>query len=207
MKTQQKERLVGSATGIPERLTKGKAVFVQATGMTEEEKTKILRQRAKILAREQTSERAEEACLEVLEFSLAHEQYAMETSCIREVLSMKELTPLPCAPAFVLGIINVRGRILPVIDLKTFFDIPEKGITNLNRVIIAGLDKMELGILSDELIGIKSICNDDIKPPPATITGIGAEYLKGVTEDRLIVLDPDKILSDKRLVVHQEVET
>jgi len=171
-----------------------------------EKKRTVLRSRAKKLSQEIESKETGEEYFEVLEFLLAQETYAIETPFVREVYPMIELTPLPCTPDFVLGLINVRGQILTVMDMKKFFDLPEKGITNLNKVIVVRKDAMELGILADEIIGIKSIFGDDIKPPPATITGIGAEYLKGVTEDRLIVLDADKVLSDKRLVVHEEVE-
>jgi purine-binding chemotaxis protein CheW len=173
---------------------------------TLEEKRTILRARAKSLAQEPEKKGEAEKYIEVLAFLLAHETYAIETASIREVYPLTELTPLPCTPDYIFGIINIRGQILTIIDMKKFFDLPEKGITNLNRVIVVRNEDMELGILADEIIGIKSISGEDIKPPPATISGIGAEYLKGVTEDRLIVLEADKILSDKRLVVHEEVE-
>jgi purine-binding chemotaxis protein CheW len=173
---------------------------------TFEEKRAILHARAKSLAQEPARKEGAEEYLDVLAFLLAHETYAFATVFIREVYPLTELTPLPCAPDYIFGIINIRGQILTIIDMKKFFDLPEKGITNLNRVIVIRNDAMELGILADEIIGIKSIFGDDIKSPPVTISGIGAEYLKGVTEDRLIVLDAEKVLSDKRLVVHEEVE-
>jgi purine-binding chemotaxis protein CheW len=185
---------------------KSESVMAKPFEVAPEEKRAILRSRAKRLSQEIESKGTGEEYFEVLEFLLAHETYAIETMFVREVYPMTELTPLPCTPAFVFGLINVRGQILTVMDMKKFFDLPERGITNLNKVIVIRKDAMELGILADEIIGIKSIFIDDIKLPPATITGIGAEYLKGVTGDRLIVLDTDKILSDKRLVVHEEVE-
>jgi purine-binding chemotaxis protein CheW len=185
---------------------KSESVMAKPFEVAPEEKRDILRSRAKRLSQEIESKGTGEEYFEVLEFLLAHETYAIETMFVREVYPMTELTPLPCTPAFVFGLINVRGQILTVMDMKKFFDLPERGITNLNKVIVIRKDAMELGILADEIIGIKSIFIDDIKLPPATITGIGAEYLKGVTGDRLIVLDTDKILSDKRLVVHEEVE-
>jgi purine-binding chemotaxis protein CheW len=185
---------------------KSESVMAKPFEVAPEEKRAILRSRAKRLSQEIESKGTGEEYFEVLEFLLAHETYAIETMFVREVYPMTELTPLPCTPAFVFGLINVRGQILTVMDMKKFFDLPERGITNLNKVIVIRKDAMELGILADEIIGIKSIFGDDIKPPPATITGIGAEYLKGVTEDRLIVLEADKVLSDKRLVVHEGVE-
>lgn len=175
--------------------------------ITPEAKKNILRSRAKTLAREVETEGPADESIEVLAFLLAHEMYAIETACIREVYPLTELTPLPCTPAFVRGIINIRGQILTVIDMKKFFDLPEKGITNLNRVIVANKEDMEMGILADEIIGIRNIPVKSISPPPSTVKGIHADYLRGVTGERLIVLDMERFLADKQIVVNEEVET
>jgi purine-binding chemotaxis protein CheW len=107
----------------------------------------------------------------------------------------------------VFGLINVRGQILTVIDMKKFFDLPEKGITNLNKVIVVRKDAMELGILVDEIIGIRNLLVSELQPPLSTMTGIHAEYLKGVTGERLIVLDMERFLTDKKLIVQEEIKT
>jgi len=99
---------------------------------TPAEKRAILKKRAQVLARAPKREDEAGECLEVVEFLLAYEQYGIESSYIREVYPLKDLTPLPCTPPFVLGIINVRGQILSVIDLKKIFDLPQKGLTELN---------------------------------------------------------------------------
>jgi len=171
-----------------------------------EEKKTILRSRAKKLSQEIEREGTEEEYFEILEFLLAHETYAVETSFVREVYPMTELTPLPCTPAFVFGLINVRGQILTVIDMKKFFDLPERGITNLNKVIVVRKDAIELGILADEIIGIRNILVSELQPPLSTMTGIHAEYLKGVTGKRLMVLDMGRFLTDKKLIVQEEIE-
>ena len=172
-----------------------------------EKKRTVLRSRAKKLAQELGKRGSDTDYLEVLEFLLAHETYAIETMFVREVYPMTELTPLPCTPVFVFGLINVRGQILTVIDMKKFFDLPEKGITNLNKVIMVRKDAMELGILVDEIIGIRNLPVSELQPPLSTMTGIHAEYLKGVTGEKLIVLDMERFLTDRRLIVHEEVET
>ena len=120
---------------------------------------------------------------------------------------MKELTPLPGTPPFVLGLINVRGQILSVIDIKKFFQLPEKGLTDLNKVIIVHTDKMELGILADAILGVRSIPLQEIQTSLPTLTGIRADFLRGVTKEPLVVLDGEKILSDRKIIVHEEVET
>jgi purine-binding chemotaxis protein CheW len=182
-------------------------VMEKAFEVTPEKKRAILRSRAKRLSQEIERKGTDEEYFEILEFLLAYETYAIETMFIREVYPMTELTPLPCTPAFVFGLINIRGQILTVMDMKKFFDLPEKGITNLNKVIVVRKDAMELGILADEIIGIRNFPVNELQPPLSTMTGIHAEYLKGVTGERLIVLDMERFLSDRRLIVHEEVET
>lgn len=171
---------------------------------TAAEKKRILKSRAQILARE-VEEEDTGTYYNLLEFLLAHERYAIETAYVREVYPLHNLTPLPCTPSFILGIINVRGLILPVMDIKKYFNLPEKGITDLNKVIIVRSGDMEVGILADVVSECRMLSRHELQPAPATCTGIGAEYLKGVTEERLIVLDAEKILSDDAIVVHEEV--
>ncbi len=166
----------------------------------------ILRARARALARPPERAAVAEASLEVLEFQLAQERYALETSYVREVHPLKNLTPLPCTPPFVLGIVNVRGRILAVLDLKKFFDLPDNGLTDLHRIILVGGNGLELGLLADISVGVRSIPVDSLQASLPTLTGIGAEYLKGVTAERLVVLDMGRILADPRIIVHEEVE-
>ena len=92
---------------------------------------------------------------------------------------LRDLTPLPCTPPFVLGIVNVRGRILPVLDLKKFFDLPEQGLTDLHRIILVSGNDLELGLLADVIVGVRSVPADSLQPSLPTLTGIRADYLKG----------------------------
>ena len=172
----------------------------------EEAKKQLLKARARKLARDDAKEKTAGAAIEVVEFLLAYETYGIESSYVREICSLKELTPVPCTPSFVLGIINVRGQIVSVIDMKIFFDLPKHGLTDLNKVIIVHDEKMEFGILADSILGVRKIRREEIQPPLPTLTGVGAEYLTGVTKEPLVILDMAKILSSKNLVVHEEIE-
>ena len=113
---------------------------------------------------------------------------------------------MPGTPSFLLGIINVRGQILSVVDLKKIFALPERGLGQLNKVIILRDERMEFGILADEILGTRAIARETIQPPPPTVAGAGAEYLLGVTGERVIILDAKKILHYEKLLVHQEAE-
>ncbi len=174
--------------------------------MTEERtKEDILRARARALAQEPDRQEFAEDVLPVVEFLLASERYAVEISRLREVYPLKELTPLPCTPPFVLGIINVRGQILPVLSLKTFFDFPAQGLTDLNKVLIVQTEDMVVGILADAILGARAVPLREMQPSLPTLTGIRADYLRGVTPERLIVLDMAAILMDRRILVQEEV--
>jgi purine-binding chemotaxis protein CheW len=169
------------------------------------ETEQILRTRAQALARE-PAKHVVEPMLDLVEFQLANEHYAIETAFLREVQPLKDLTPVPCTPAFVRGIINVRGQILTVLDLKIFFDLRDEGIHDLHKVLIVQGADMELGILADDVTGNRSIPLRALQPALPTLTGVRAEYLKGITAERLVVLDISRILSDQRIVVQEQVE-
>ncbi len=177
-----------------------------ATPATPEDR-EILRARARALSRPPERAAAAEASLELLEFRLAQECYALETRHVHEVYPLKDLTPLPCTPPFVPGIVNVRGRITPVIDIKKFFDLPDKGLTDLHRIILVRGNDLEFGLLADQIVGVRTIPVDSLQPSLPTLTGIRADYLKGVTADRLVVLDLERILADPKIIVHEEVES
>lgn len=172
--------------------------------LTPEEQKDVLRKRAKTLAQPPLSMEAAGGELEVLEFLLSFETYAVEIACVAETYPLKDITPLPGTPPFVAGIINVRGRIVSVVDIRKFFDLPEKGLTNLNKVIILHGGDMEFGILADEVIGTRSISLAEVQPSLPTLSGIREEYLKGVTRKRTTILDGARMLVDGKLIVREE---
>lgn len=172
-----------------------------------EETKEILKARARALAREAETRQEAADTIEVIEFVVAQERYAVESAYVREIYPLNELTPLPCTPPFVLGIVNVRGQILSVIDIKKFFDLPEKGLTDLNKVVILRSESMEFGVLADLISGTRLVPVRELQPALPTLTGIREEYLRGVTADRTVILDARKLLSDPKIVVHEQVAT
>jgi purine-binding chemotaxis protein CheW len=182
----------------------GTAGDILRHGLTAEAEQDILRARARALAREPLREEAATERIEVLQFLLAYETYGIEMAYVRETRPLRDLTPVPCTPPFVLGLINVRGQIMSVIDLKKFFDLPEKGLTDLNKVIIVSDDKMEFGILADNVLGVRSLPLAELQPALPTLTGVREEYLKGVTRERTVILDGKKLLGDRKIVIHEE---
>ena len=165
----------------------------------------VLRDRARALARVADAAVPDADSLELLEFRLADERYAVETRHVVEVHPFRDLTPLPGTPAFVRGIVNLRGRIIAVFDLKKFFDLPERGITDLHRIVVVRGQGLELGLLADTVTTVRRLSRASLAPSLPTLTEIGAGYLLGVNEERLVVLDLDRVFEDPRIVLDEDV--
>lgn len=182
-------------------MTEKKKPIISIQNKTEKE---VLRARAQILAQEPEKVVPASELLEIISFVLGGETYAVESELVREVYPLKDFTPLPGVPPFILGIINVRGTIISIVDLKTFFGFPEKGLGQLNKVVILQDENMEFGLLADEIFGTESVLLKTIQLRLPTITGIGKEFLKGIAPGHLIVLDGKKLLNAREMVVCEE---
>ncbi|HEV7406418.1 MAG TPA: chemotaxis protein CheW [Chthoniobacteraceae bacterium] len=169
------------------------------------EEAAILRARTRALAQEPPRAIDADEMMTVIEFELAGERYAFPLAFVKGVSLLRELTPVPCTPSFVLGIINLRGGLLTVIDLKTFFGLPNAGLTELNKIVLLQHGAMELGVLADVVHGVRRLRLEELHPVPLTLTGVGADYARGITTDQLIVLAPEVILADERLLIDEDV--
>ena len=171
-----------------------------------EKKREILRTRAKALARQEKEKDIPGDHIEIVQFLLANETYGIESIFVQETYPLRDLTPIPGTPPFVLGIINVRGRIVSILDIRKFFDLPEKGLTDLNKVLILNGHNMEFGLLADAVLGVRKIRANELQASLPTLTGIREQYLKGVTKERFVILDAEKLLADKKIIVHDNIQ-
>lgn len=162
---------------------------------------KILSTRARELAVVVEEEREEDTRLDVLEFLLSGERYAIGMSYIKEVALLKDITQLPGTPPFILGIISLRGTIISLVDLRTILGLPPKGLTDYNRIIVIHEGNMSFGLLADAIVMTRSIRMSEITRPPPTISGVGALYLTGIIPGPLMVIDAHSMLNDPRMVV------
>lgn len=163
----------------------------------------LLKKRAAVMAQEPEQKTGNSETIELIVFTLGTETYGIASAFVREIYPLKEFTPLPGLPPFILGLIHVRRQILSVVDLKKFLNLPTQGLGELNKVIVLQDGQMEFGILADVVIGNQTIELDEIKQAPPTVTGVGDEFLKGITKERLIVLDAASLLADKSIVVNE----
>jgi purine-binding chemotaxis protein CheW len=165
----------------------------------------VLRERARALAQPLRGT-ALGTPLEVIEFRLAGESYAIESAWVAEVFPLAGLTRLPGTPPFVLGIVNMRGEIISVIDLGKFFDLPARGLTDLNKVIVLQSREMVFGILADRVEGVCTIDAERLQGALPTLTDRRRDYFRGIADGRLVVLDGAALLADPRMVVNEVVE-
>ena len=204
-KSQKEKRHAVDLDTVRRRLDAALRVTEQMQAPGPEDRKRILKERARLMSVEESTGTADGESITVVEFMLASEHYAVGLAYVREMLQIRELTPLPGTPPFLLGIINIRGEICSVIDLKKFFNLPDRGLTEFNKVIVIENEAMKFGIVVDSVIGTRPILLTSLKPPPPTFTGIRAAYVKGIAPGPVIILDAAGILSDRDLEVNEQV--
>ncbi len=141
---------------------------------------------------------------QLVTFELFGEIFALPILDVREIIRPTAITPVPQAPAFVEGVINLRGQIIPVVDLRKRFGIAAETATDDTRIIVVDLSgQMVIGLIVDSVREVERIPMDTITPPPALVAGsVGAEYIKGISnhEDKMIVhIDMRKVFNPEEM--------
>ncbi len=140
-------------------------------------------------------------------FKIADEHFGVEIFQAREIVRPQAITRVPNAPSFVLGVCNIRGQIVPIVDLRERFNLGGEALEDERKIITVDVEGNDIGILVDEVTEVIWMPEDDIEPPPSIAGGIDREYLKGIGKAHgklLVILDLEKILSPKEI---QEMES
>jgi purine-binding chemotaxis protein CheW len=131
-------------------------------------------------------------------FGLGDEEFGVDIIQVQEIVRLQEVTKIPNAPEFVEGIVNLRGRVIPLIDLRKRFGFVKVDHDDDSRIIVTSFNENLIGIIVDNVSEVIRLQEEQIEPPPNIVAGIGREYLQGVgkVEDRLVVLlELDRILN------------
>lgn len=145
-----------------------------------------------------------------LTFVLSDEEYGVDILCVREIIGIMDITTVPQTPQFVKGVINLRGKIIPVIDLRLKFDMPEKPTDKETCIIVVETKDTLMGVMVDTVSEVMDIESSQIEAAPSFGTQIDTSFIRGmgkVNSKVKILLDIEKVLSSEELVlVHKIAE-
>lgn len=147
--------------------------------------------------------------VQVVSFQLGAEEYGVDIAQVQEIIRMVEITHVPRAPRFMEGVINLRGQLIPIIDLRTRFGMKRIEATKSTRIIVTEIGSKRVGIVVDSVSEVNNIPIENVEEAPEMIAGVGTEYIQGVGKmgDRLIImLDLTMVMSGEEKQELQQVE-
>ena len=130
------------------------------------------------------------AILQLVTFKLGTEEFGVDILKVQEINKMMSITKIPNAPTFIEGVINLRGKIIPIVDLRKRLGFRDQMYDKSTRIIVVELDGLVLGFIVDSVSEVLRIPENTIEPPPSMVAGIESEYIEGVgkLDDRLLIL-------------------
>ena len=144
--------------------------------------------------------------IQLVTFQLGDEHYGIDIMEVKEIVRIQEVRPIPNAPAYVEGIFNLRGEIIPIINLHKRFHLSRAVLSDEDRLlsgfVIIDLNGKQVGVVIDKVSRVVTINAKQIQPPPQMMTGIGSEYIQGVSNDKsgyLIILNIQRLFNPKEL--------
>jgi purine-binding chemotaxis protein CheW len=148
--------------------------------------------------------------IKVIVFALGSEEYGVEVEKVRTIERMQPITRVPKTLSFIRGVINLRGIVIPIIDLRERFGMPQKEYSENTRIIIVAANDLEVGLIVDSANDVIDVDSDAINDPPEIVGGIKAKYLRGVakvSESRLLVLlNLSEVLSKSEISQLEKIE-
>ncbi|GAC1659227.1 MAG: chemotaxis protein CheW [Vulcanimicrobiaceae bacterium] len=145
--------------------------------------------------------------IQVVSFHLGSEEYGVDISQVQEIIRMVDITHVPRAPHFMEGVINLRGQLIPIIDLRTRFGMNRTSHTKNTRIVVTEIATKRVGIIVDSVSEVLNLPIENVEEAPEMIAGVGTEYISGVGKvgERLIILlDLQKVISTQE---KQDLET
>jgi purine-binding chemotaxis protein CheW len=141
--------------------------------------------------------------MQLVSFRLAKELYGIEITKVREIILITDITRIPETPDFLKGLINLRSTVIPVVDLRVRFGLPEADLSDDSRIMVVQARGKTIGIVVDAVSEVLRVKHDQIAPPPPTVAGLGRDYLNGLVkldERLLILLDIDRIFVEQEML-------
>lgn len=142
-------------------------------------------------------------------FKLENESYGVNIGMVNEIIRLQQVTKMPRSPKFVEGMINLRGKVIPVVSLRTIFCLPAAAETSESRIVVIEINGQQTGIMVDTVTEVLRIPSDAIEPPSTVISGTDSECITGIAklEDRMItLLDLERIFTSEQEKQFSQVE-
>lgn len=146
----------------------------------------------------EVTQKKDDELLQLVTFSIGEEEFGVDILKVQEIIRTMEITKVPRAPEFVEGVINLRGKVIPIIDLRRRFGLSSKAYDNHTRIIVIEINSMIVGFVVDSVSEVLRIPVSTVEPPPPVVAGLESDYISAVgkLQDRLLILlDLDKLLS------------
>ena len=137
-----------------------------------------------------------------LTFHLAGEDYGLDIAYVTEIIGIQKITEVPDMPNFVKGVINLRGKVIPVMDVRLRFHLPERDYDERTCIVVVDINTTAVGLVVDQVNEVADIPEAQVEPPPRTTKGATSRFLKGmgkVDEEVRILLNVDKLLYDEEM--------
>jgi purine-binding chemotaxis protein CheW len=187
-----------------QRLADVAKVLDEMQELSPERVREVLTERARALAKVPEQRPDSREVVEAIVFRLSGGKFAVETRFVRAVLRSFEQTPVPGGPDFLVGITNLRGEMLAVIDLSGLFQLkPSSPHEQQSWLLVLGADRAEFGLLAHSVDDVTMLRLDQIHPAPGSIVGVARDCSRGVTSDALIVLDGEALIAHESLVIDE----
>jgi len=154
------------------------------------------------VAEAQESVQGDSELLQLVTFMVASEEFAIPILSVQEINRMMQITRVPQSPGFIEGVINLRGKIIPVMDLRKRFNVEPSTDTSASRIIVVEVASRVIGFTVDRVNEVLRIKSNIVEPPPSMVSGVDSEYVQGVgkLDDRLLILlNLDRLFSDEDL--------
>ena len=148
--------------------------------------------------------------MQLVSFKLGEETYGIEITKIREIILMGQITQVPETPHYIKGLINLRSTVIPVIDLRARFGLPEGELTDESRIMVLNVGQRTIGIVVDAVSEVLRVSGDQISEAPPTVASLGNEYMTGLVrleEQLLILLDVDKLFGEEETAAMENAVT
>jgi purine-binding chemotaxis protein CheW len=154
------------------------------------------------------SRRTDNPIIQLVGFRLDNEDYAIAITKIQEIILMKPITRIPQVPDFIEGLINLRGSVIPIVNLRKRFGLLPRDVDDETRTIVVNIHDKTVGCIVDAVTQVMRINRDQIQPPPLSVLSVSHQYVAGLArlEDRLlIILDIDRLFDERSALLNSQL--